>query len=161
MINLYHGSNVSIDNIDLSKSKKGKDFGKGFYLNPDFGQALEMAEYKSGISEWGVPTVTAFDFDMEKAIEDGLKIKVFEEYCEEWANFVVENRKNNSNSPIHPYDIVIGPIADDKVGFQIRLYADGDISVKKLISRIRYKKEIAMQYFFANEKSLTYLFKKA
>ena len=29
MIKLYHGSNVNIDSIDLSKGHKGKDFGKG------------------------------------------------------------------------------------------------------------------------------------
>ena len=28
---LYHGSNVHIESIDLSKSKPNKDFGKGFY----------------------------------------------------------------------------------------------------------------------------------
>jgi hypothetical protein len=33
MIKLYHGSNVNIDSIDLSKGHKGKDFGKGFYLS--------------------------------------------------------------------------------------------------------------------------------
>jgi hypothetical protein len=32
MIKLYHGSNVKIEKIDLSKSKNGKDFGKGFLL---------------------------------------------------------------------------------------------------------------------------------
>lgn len=32
---LYHGSNVPIDVIDLSKSRPGKDFGKGFYLSAD------------------------------------------------------------------------------------------------------------------------------
>lgn len=33
MIKLHHGSYTSIDHIDLSKSKSGKDFGKGFYLS--------------------------------------------------------------------------------------------------------------------------------
>ena len=28
---LYHGSNVIIENIDLTRSKPNKDFGKGFY----------------------------------------------------------------------------------------------------------------------------------
>ena len=28
---LYHGSNVEIDEIDLNKCKKYKDFGQGFY----------------------------------------------------------------------------------------------------------------------------------
>jgi hypothetical protein len=32
---LYHGSNVAIGIIDLSKSRPGKDFGKGFYLSAD------------------------------------------------------------------------------------------------------------------------------
>lgn len=40
MIRLHYGSNVSIDSIDLSLSKKGKDFGQGFYLNPNYKQAL-------------------------------------------------------------------------------------------------------------------------
>ena len=30
---LYHGSNILIDKIDLSKSKPNKDFGRGFYLS--------------------------------------------------------------------------------------------------------------------------------
>lgn len=160
MIILHHGSNVPINKIDLSFSKKGKDFGKGFYLNPDYGQALEMAEFKTSFYESGIPTVSSFEFDIEKAKEDGLNIKLYEEYSAEWAKFVVNNRSNNSDAPIHSYDIVIGPIADDKVGFQIRLYADGDISVEKLISRIKYKRDKAMQYFFANEKSITYLKRK-
>lgn len=32
---LYHGTNIGFDKIDLSKSRKGKDFGLGFYLTPD------------------------------------------------------------------------------------------------------------------------------
>ena len=43
---LYHGSNVAIDEIDLFKSRPGKDFGKGFYLSADKQQAIEMAESK-------------------------------------------------------------------------------------------------------------------
>lgn len=31
MAKLYHGSNVPIEQIDLSRSRRGKDFGKGFY----------------------------------------------------------------------------------------------------------------------------------
>lgn len=43
MIRLYHGSNVDIEQIDLSRSKRGKDFGQGFYLNANSDQAMEMA----------------------------------------------------------------------------------------------------------------------
>ena len=30
---LYHGSNITIERIDLDKSRPNKDFGKGFYLS--------------------------------------------------------------------------------------------------------------------------------
>ncbi len=33
MMKLYHGSTVTIDRIDLSKSRPNKDFRRGFYLS--------------------------------------------------------------------------------------------------------------------------------
>lgn len=113
MIRLHHGSNIGIDVIDLALSKKGKDFGQGFYLNPNYNQALGMAQFKVDIFGEGSPLVTSFDFDDEGAREAGLFIKVFDDYSEEWAQFVVDNRNNNSDKPIHDFDIVIGSIADD------------------------------------------------
>ena len=157
MIRLHHGSNVSIEAIDLSLSKRGKDFGQGFYLNPNYDQALEMAEFKVDIFGEGCPLVTSFDFDEDAARKAGLSIKVFSDYCEEWAQFVVNNRNNNSDEAIHDYDIVIGPIADDKVGLQIRKYIGNEISIDKLIERIKYYGDKSVQYFFCTEKSLIYL----
>ena len=40
---LYHGSNTDIINIDLTKCKSYKDFGKGFYLTDIKEQAFKMA----------------------------------------------------------------------------------------------------------------------
>jgi hypothetical protein len=40
---LYHGSNVAIEEIDLSLCKPYKDFGKGFYLTDIRSQADDMA----------------------------------------------------------------------------------------------------------------------
>ena len=56
---LYHGSNVAIDVIDLSKSRPWKDFGKGFYLSAEKQQAIEMAESKVAFLG-GEPIVTEF-----------------------------------------------------------------------------------------------------
>lgn len=44
---LYHGSNVEITEIDLSKSRPYKDFGRGFYLSVDINQAKRMAEQRA------------------------------------------------------------------------------------------------------------------
>lgn len=115
MIRLYHGSNVAIEQIDLSRSKRGKDFGQGFYLNANPDQAMEMAARTTRFLNAGTPTLSCFEFDEDEATKNGLNIKIFPDYSEEWAEFVVMNRKNDSDVPAHPYDIVIGPIADDTV----------------------------------------------
>ena len=43
IIKLFHGSNVAIETIDLSKSLADKDFGRGFYLTDIESQAMAMA----------------------------------------------------------------------------------------------------------------------
>ena len=116
---LYNGSNVSIDAIDLSKSRPGKDFGTGFYLSADENQAIEMAESKVAFLG-GEPVVTSFEFDESILSSNVLKIKMFDSYTEEWAHFVYDNRENFTDKPIHDYDIIYGPIANDRVGAQIR-----------------------------------------
>ena len=66
---LYHGSNVAIEAIDFAKSKPGKDFGVGFYLTPELGQAKEMAK-KKALLFGGEPTITRYEFDEEGAKAD-------------------------------------------------------------------------------------------
>ena len=152
---LYHGSNVGIEEIDLSKSKTGKDFGCGFYLNPNKNQAKDLAEQKANFLG-GEPEVSVFEFDIDNALNEGLKIKIFEDYSEEWAEFIALNRRNKSTNQVHDYDIIIGPIADDNVGVQIRRFINGYISTLELIEELRFKKPTT-QYFFANEKSIRFL----
>ncbi len=60
---LFHGSNVQIDVIDLQKSKKAKDFGKGFYLSKEKEQAQKMAELTTYRMGCGKPVVSVFEFD--------------------------------------------------------------------------------------------------
>ncbi len=157
MIHLHHGSYTYIKNIDLAMSNRGKDFGKGFYLNPDYQQALSWAKSRVAVLETGTPTVTSYEFDQEEAERNGLKIKIFEDYTEEWAEFVVKNRRNIGEKPFHSYDIVIGPIADDNVGRQIQFYMQGYWSIEQLVEKIKYNGKKSIQYYFANEKSLEYL----
>lgn len=149
MLKLYHGSNVTIEKIDLCRSRKGKDFGCGFYLNPDKSQALEMAVRTAKRLQEGEPIVNAYLFD-ENLLADKdtpLSVKVFEEYSKEWAEFVLMNRRNMTSTPAHPYDIVIGPIADDTVGLQMRRFMLGYIDIDRMIEELRFHKP-AVQYFF-------------
>lgn len=63
MLKLFHGSNVVIDKIDLCRSRKGKDFGCGFYLNPNESQAMEMAVRTTQRLQEGMPVVNTYLFD--------------------------------------------------------------------------------------------------
>lgn len=157
MIRLYHGSNVAIEQIDLSRSKRGKDFGQGFYLNANPDQAMEMAARTTRFLNEGKPTLSCFEFDEDETIKNGLNIKIFPEYSEEWAEFVVMNRKNNSDVQAHPYDIVIGPIADDTVGVQIRRFIMGYLSASALVEELKFRGDHAVQYFFGSPKAVEHL----
>jgi hypothetical protein len=150
---LYHGSNMNIDKIDLEMSKPNKDFGKGFYLSESEEQAMEMANFKS-VLLGGEPIVTKFEFDVEMMKNSELSVKVFEEYSEEWADFVFANREGRE---VEQYDIVYGPIANDKVGLQIRKLKDGSIDKAEFLNRLKYMKGITFQYYFGTEKAIKYL----
>ena len=158
MMTLYHGSNVVIDEIDLSKSRKGKDFGCGFYLNADKNQAMEMAIRTSRRMMEGTPVLNTYKFDENilNIKDTPLAIKIFDGYSIEWAEFIMMNRKNVSDTPAHKYDIVIGPIANDTVGLQMRRFTQGYISIERMIEELKFNKP-SIQYFFGTELAISYL----
>ncbi len=151
---LYHGSNVEIESIDLARGRRGKDFGKGFYANPDYMQAVEFCSSVIRREGVGIPTVTSFDFD-ESALNI-LNVMRFDGYSKEWAEFILLNRNNTSDVPAHDYDIVVGPIADDGVGTQIRRLSRGFITFDAFLEELKYSK-VSIQYFFGTEEAIKYL----
>lgn len=136
---LYHGSNTEIHAIDLNQSMRGKDFGQGFYLSADQRQAEEMATFKT-LQFGGCPIVNAFEFDETLLSNSSLNTKIFDDYSLEWAEFIFANRNNMTDIPIHEYDIVYGPIADDRVGVQIRNLIEGNITIDVFLERLKYIK---------------------
>lgn len=151
---LYHGSNIEIAEILLSKGRHGKDFGKGFYLSADYKQAVRMSENVVRREGWGTPVVTKFEF--EESASGRLSIKHFDGYTGDWARFVLENRRNFSDKRIHSFDIVIGPIANDAVGVQIRLLERGFITFDKFLENIKFTTP-TVQYFFGTEEAVKFL----
>jgi hypothetical protein len=147
---LYHGSNVGIDRIDLSKSRPFKDFGKAFYLSANEQQAWERAY--AAMTMWGgVPIVSEFEFD-ERLMESGqLKVLKFESYTETWADFIFANRDRRKPVFSHDYDIVYGPIANDKVSEQVALFKGGYISKERFLRKLQLMRGITFQYAFCTE----------
>ena len=149
---LYHGTNKDFDKIDLLKSKPNKDFGRGFYLSADYGQALDMAKVKVEQLETGNPMVQVYEI-ADNAWED-LRVLRFENYSEEWAKFILLNRNNPVRLPAHDYDVVIGPIANDRVGVQLWKYENRFIDLPILVRNLQYMKGITIQYFFGTERAI-------
>ncbi|MBP5482628.1 MAG: DUF3990 domain-containing protein [Paludibacteraceae bacterium] len=152
---LYHGTNVEFDRIDLTRSKPNKDFGQGFYLLDDINQAQEMAQTKVDQLEIGNPIVMSYDVDETKM--NSLRLLRFDTYSEEWAKFILLNRNNPNREPAHDYDIVIGPIANDRVGVQLWKYETHSIDLPTLVRNLRYMKGVTIQYFFGTENAIKLL----
>ena len=152
---LYHGTNAVFDEIDLTKSKPNKDFGQGFYLSREYTQAMDMAKIKVEQLESGVPTVITFEADETKMLS--LKVLRFDDYSEEWAKFILLNRNNASRQPAHDYDIVIGPIANDRVGVQLWKYENQSIDLPTLVHNLRNMKGITFQYYFGTDRAIKIL----
>ena len=137
---VYHGSYVKVDKIDLSKSKSNKDFGKGFYVTKFRNHAEEWAKIMG--EKYGTDGfVSEFDFFENDFTKSICKIKYFDFYNEEWLDFVVKNRDKNSETPVHDYDIVIGPVANDKVQNTLRLYLKGKIAKEKFLKMLTHHEE--------------------
>lgn len=152
---LYHGSNQTIEAIDLTKGKKFKDFGQGFYTT----HLREQAEYWSRrIADrfGGTATVSEYEFDIEAAMSANLSVKIFEHPDREWAEFVMANRSQREGEFEHDYDIVIGPVADDNMARLFGLYDMNIIDLDAVVAGLIYK-DLNSQYFFATERSLKFL----
>lgn len=154
---LYHGSNIEIVDIDLLKSKPNKDFGRGFYLTESFAQAMDMAQIKTNQLEYGSPAVMTYELDEQCLIDGSLAVKRFADYSEEWAKFILANRNAPTPECVHTYDVVIGPIADDRVGVQLWRYDNQMIDLPTLVRNLKYMKGITIQYFFGTESAIKQL----
>ena len=157
MIKLYHGSNMKVSAPDLFHSKPFKDFGRGFYLSADKQQAWDMAFQKVKQTQTGKAEVSEFLFDESLLYSNVFRVLYFPDYSEEWALFVLKNRDMNEPQPVHNYDMIYGPIADDGVTYQLRRYQGGVISLSRLIEELKYAKGITFQYFFGTEHALQQL----
>lgn len=154
---LYHGSNMAFEWVDLSVCRPNKDFGQGFYLSPDWSAAERMA-LRTVRRFGGSPHVMTFDFSDAK-IGD-ISVKRFSEPTEEWAMFVMANRRPGILAQDHNrdnrYGLVIGPVANDDLALLFRQFEQGLVTVEMLVNEMRYK-QLTMQYSFHTPAALAAL----
>jgi hypothetical protein len=129
---LYHGSYVSIPDIDLTRCHTGLDFGNGFYVTSSFEQArnyipLSVSKAKrvkmipDGYSvDDGQISVYEFHYD------PNLLIHYFQEANAEWLHFVAANRSavlfDELLRKFRTADIIVGKIANDQTARTLQQY---------------------------------------
>lgn len=147
---LYHGSNIQVSNPQIIESDRRLDFGKGFYLTSSYEQAKRWAELTVKRRGTGKEAVSVFEFD-DTFVSD-LKILRFTQAQKEWPQYVTLNRKNQE-IPNDDYDIVIGPVANDRTMPVISLYFSGIYDIEETIKRLMPQK-LCDQYTFRTEKAI-------
>lgn len=123
---LSHAMDISNNGINLNKGNTYLDFGKGFYVTPDYemakNMAIRVAEFER--RKKNVKTVFPVIITFEYKENDDFNYKKFEYEDIEWAKFIMANRvlpeignklDLNDNNYDLKYDIIIGGTADGSV----------------------------------------------
>ena len=107
MKTLYHGSYMEVSQPLAKAGRRNLDFGPGFYLTKIKDQAEKWAMVIASRKGRNVqPVVSIFQFDEDKAKEEGIRFKIFAAYDMEWLNYVVSCRQGKDYSS--DFDVVEG-----------------------------------------------------
>lgn len=151
---LYHGSNIEVKNPKILTSARVGDFGRGFYTTSSLEQARRWAQIRAKQEDVQSGIVTVFEVPDTIFENSELRIKTFEKADEKWLDFVLENRKNTEFE--HGFNLVIGPVADDRVYVCLNMLEDGLADRETVIKKLKTY-VLADQILFHTAKSLLFL----
>ena len=149
---IYHGSIEKVENPEIRESNRTLDYGRGFYTTTSYEQAEAWVRRRMSEKKVSVGYVCVYEFDKD-ALQN-LDALIFDSTTDEWLDFVMKNRTQRGY--VHEYDLVYGPVANDKVYAAFALYEGGLIDKKTLISELKSDK-LVDQYLFHTAKSLQYI----
>lgn len=149
---LYHGSNVEVRCPRILTTNRSLDFGAGFYTTSSLNQAKRWAHLQTQRRRGGRASVSVYELD-ESTLEM-LSLLRFERADASWLDFVVENRKDLYRGTL--YDIVIGPVANDRTMSVINDYMNDQIDRETALILLK-PQNLSDQYRFGTEKALRHL----
>lgn len=133
---LYHGSTMAVRKPTIARGRAKTDFGKGFYTTTSREQAEKWAQIKrnrAGKKKTARAVVSVYEIDDDILNNSSYKIMRFNGATKEWLDFVVANRRG----AMHSYDIIIGPVANDKLYATISLYENGTLEANAAIEQLK------------------------
>ncbi|MBP0962498.1 MAG: DUF3990 domain-containing protein [Oscillospiraceae bacterium] len=146
---LYHGSNMEIQIPKIIVSNRSLDFGTGFYTTSDYQQAKKWAVLTKERNGEGAAVVTEYEFD--ESLMSEYKVLKFKKPDYEWLRFVRDCRKEIITG--NEYDLIIGPVADDRTFEVISFYFEGVYDEDEALKRLLPMK-LKDQYTFKNSSVL-------
>ena len=149
---IYHGSIDKVEVPEIRESNRTLDYGRGFYATTSFKQAEDWVRRRMTENKVSVGYVCIYELD--ESILQNLNTLVFETPTDEWVDFVMKNRTLKGYN--HEYDLVYGPVANDKVYAAFALYEGGLIDKNTLISELKTYK-LVDQYLFHTAQALQYI----
>ena len=132
---LYHGSTMTVRKPTARRCREKTDFGKGFYTTTSPEQAEKWARIKknrAGAKKEARAVVSVFEFDDSMLNNSQYKTMHFDGATAEWLDFVVANRRGGS----HNFDMIMEPVANDKLYATISLYENGTLGVNAAIEQL-------------------------
>ena len=152
---LFHGSNKGIDSITASGSRQNCDFGSGFYLGETYDQALSFVCENKDSSVYSfsldINELNIIEFDC--SLEWMLAICYYRGTINEFAN--TEKIKNIINR-IENADVIIAPIADNRMFYIMSLFASGDINSEVALHSLSASK-LGKQYILKTDRAINKL----
>ena len=146
---VYHGSLERVPQPEIRQSNRTLDYGTGFYTTTSYQQAEDWVRRRMPDATVKKGFVNEYELNEDKL--HNLKCLLFDAPTEQWLDFVMENRTNRSFK--HDYDVVYGPVANDRVYAAFALYEGGLLSKQNLIAELKTYKLID-QYLFHTTASL-------
>ena len=146
---LYHGSLEIVQKPEIRKANRTLDYGSGFYTTTSFEQAEAWVKRRMDEAKLAKGYVNVYD--IPEIFPSILRQLVFTSPTEEWVDFVMRNRTEKGF--IHDYDIVYGPVANDRVYAAFALFEGGLLNKQDLIKELKAYK-LVDQYLFHSEAAL-------
>ncbi len=149
---LYHGSLEIVTRPEIRVPNRTLDYGSGFYTTTSYDQAMTWVKRRMEEQKSDKGFVNTYELD-ESALND-LRCLYFDSPTEEWVDFVMKNRTQRGY--IHDYDVVYGPVANDRVYAAFALYEGGILDKQNLIAELKTYK-LVDQYLFHTSDALKVL----
>ena len=149
---LFHGSKYGLSDISVTGSRDNCDFGNGFYLGQTYNQAL------SCVCEYDKASVYSFKYSRE-----GMKCLEFD--CSlDWMiaicyfrgtirNYAKSERVKAVIDKVEKADVIIAPIADNKMFYVMSQFAEGEINADVALHSLSASR-LGLQYILKTEKAL-------